>query len=65
MPFTELWQAAIVAGLILSIAFCFGLLAKRSGRNPLLWGMLSVLSPVNLIILGYWACTRRLPFDRA
>jgi hypothetical protein len=48
-------------GLILSIivfcyiAVCFGKIAARYGKNPILYGILSVISPINLIILGYWA----------
>ena len=60
----EPWQIAILISVIVYIGLCFGLVAKRHGRNPLLWGVLSVLSPFNLIILGYWALTRRLPFPK-
>ena len=58
----ELWQIAIVVGIILYLAVCFGTIARRNGRNPVIWGILSVLSPVNIIVLGYWALTGRLPF---
>lgn len=45
---------AILIVLILYIAVCFGKIAAKNGRNPILWGILSVISPINLIILGYW-----------
>jgi hypothetical protein len=61
----EPWQVAILLAVIVYVGACFGLLARRHGRNPILWGALSILSPVNLVILGYWAVTRRLPFGRA
>jgi len=41
--------------LIVYIAVCFGRIALKNGRNPILWGILSIIAPVNLIILGYWA----------
>jgi len=25
------------------------------GKNPFLFGILSIITPINLIILGYWA----------
>jgi hypothetical protein len=37
------------------IAVCFGKIAAKHGKNPLLFGMLSIITPINLIILGYWA----------
>jgi|GEM_PF-932963 len=45
----------IIIVLILYIAVCFGRIASKNGRNPILWGILSIISPINLIILGYWA----------
>jgi hypothetical protein len=54
--------AGITLG-ILYLAVCFGAIAKRTGRNPFLWGVVSVVSPVNAAVLGYWAWTGRLPFD--
>ena len=45
----------IVFVIILYIAVCFGRIASKNGRNPILWGILSVITPLNLIILGYWA----------
>jgi len=37
------------------IAVCFARIASKHGKNPFLYGILSVISPINLIILGYWA----------
>jgi hypothetical protein len=37
------------------IAVCFGKIAGKYGKNPILFGILSIISPINLIILGYWA----------
>ena len=45
----------IVFVIILYIAVCFGRIASKNGRNPILWGILSIVTPINLIILGYWA----------
>ena len=59
------WAIILMGFSVAYIAVCFGVVAKHSGRNPWLWGVLSVISPINLIILGYWAVTRRLPFSRA
>ncbi|MCX5817241.1 MAG: hypothetical protein NTX75_13555 [Proteobacteria bacterium] len=45
----------VIIVLILYIAICFGRIASKNGRNPILWGILSIVTPINLIILGYWA----------
>lgn len=45
----------LISILIVYIAVCFGKIAAKHGKNPLLYGILSVISPVNLLILGYWA----------
>lgn len=45
----------LVAVLLLYIAVCFGKIAAKHGKNPILYGILSVVSPLNLVILGYWA----------
>jgi len=37
------------------VAVCFGKIAAKYGKNPLLFGILSIITPINLIILGYWA----------
>ena len=51
----EEWGAILISLLAVYIAVCFGKIAAKHGRNPLLYGLLSLISPVNLIILGYWA----------
>lgn len=48
----------LIAVLILYVAVCFGKIAAKHGKNPILFGVLSVLSPVNLIILGVWAFSK-------
>jgi hypothetical protein len=57
----EPWQLAILLGVIAYIAVCFGLVARRHGRNPWLWAAVAVVSPINLIVLGYWAAVGHLP----
>ncbi len=49
------WELGLTAALLLYIAVCFGKLAARNGKNPYLYGLLSIVSPINLIILGIWA----------
>ena len=56
--------ARAFAVLVAYVGVCFGLVARRHGRNPILWGLLSIVSPVNLALLGYWAATGRLPSRR-
>ena len=51
------WEFALTAALLLYIAVCFGKIAARNGKNPFLYGLLSIISPINLIILGIWAFT--------
>jgi len=41
--------------ILVYVAVCFGKIAAKYGKNPLLFGILSVITPINLIILGY--CT--------
>ena len=41
--------------LILYVAICFGRIASKNGRNPIIWAILSIITPINLIILTYWA----------
>ena len=41
--------------ILIYIAVCFGKIAAKYGKNPLLFGILSIITPINLIILGYWA----------
>ncbi len=51
MPFHYI----VIIILIIYIAICFGKIASKYGKNPILWGILSIITPINLIILGYWA----------
>ena len=46
---------SVVAIVLVYVAVCFGKIAAKHGKNPILYGVLSIISPVNLIILGYWA----------
>jgi hypothetical protein len=50
---SSLWT--LITVLVVYVAVCFGRIAARHGRNPWLYGVLSVVSPVNLVILGVWA----------
>ncbi len=45
----------VVAIIMVYIAVCFGKIAAKHGKNPIIYGILSIISPINLIILGYWA----------
>ncbi len=45
----------IYAGVIIYVGFCAGLIAQKHGKNPLLYGLIAVISPLNLIMLGWWA----------
>ena len=46
----------VLTAIILAyVAVCFGKIAAKHGRNPVLYGVLSIISPVNLAILGCWA----------
>jgi len=45
----------VVSLVIVYVAVCFGKIAAKHGKSPVLYGILSIISPVNLIILGYWA----------
>jgi hypothetical protein len=49
---------AAIGCLIVYVAVCFGKIAGKRGNNPILYGLLSVISPVNLIILGIWAFSK-------
>lgn len=44
--------------LLLYVGVCFGLIARKHGKNPWLYGLLSVISPLNLILLGWLAFSR-------
>ena len=45
----------MMAIVFIYIAVCFGKIAAKHGKNPILFGIISIISPINLIILGYWA----------
>jgi hypothetical protein len=45
--------------VVVYVAVCFGKIAARHGKNPILYGILSVISPINLIILGFWAFSKK------
>ena len=45
----------IVTAIVIYIAVCFGKIAAKHGKNPVIYGILSIISPINLILLGYWA----------
>ena len=47
-----------VSLITIFIAICFGRIAAKHGKNPILYGVLSVISPINLIILGVWAFSK-------
>jgi len=47
------WIITVIACIY--IAVCFSKIAGKYGKNPILFGILSIISPINLIILGYWA----------
>jgi hypothetical protein len=49
----------VMTAIILAyVAVCFGRIAAKHGRNPVLYGVLSIVSPVNLVILGWWAFSK-------
>ncbi len=45
----------VMALILIYVAVCFGKIAAKHGKNPVLYGVLSIISPANLAILGYWA----------
>ena len=51
-------QWMYVVCLVIYVAVCFGRIAAKHGKNPILYGILSVISPINLIILGVWAFSK-------
>jgi hypothetical protein len=51
----ETYGWIILVLVLVYVAFCFGRIAAKHGKNPILYGILSVISPINLILLGYWA----------
>ena len=45
----------LFAALMVYVGLCFGRIAAKHGKNPLLYGIAALISPINLIILGIWA----------
>ena len=41
--------------ILVYVAVCFGKIAATHGKNRFLFGIFSIITPINLIILGYWA----------
>ena len=54
----EIFGGIVIACIILYVAVCFGKIAAKHGKNPVLYGLLSVVSPINLILLGCWAFSK-------
>ncbi len=46
---------AVVVAFVIYTGLCAGLIAQKHGKNPVLYGLGAVISPINLIILGVWA----------
>ncbi len=44
--------------LLIYIGVCGALIAKKTGRSPVLYFLLSIFAPLNLIVLGYLAFTK-------
>lgn len=40
---------------VVYVGLCAGMIAAKHGKNPVLYGLGAVISPINLIILGIWA----------
>ncbi|MDP8263234.1 MAG: hypothetical protein P9M13_08025 [Candidatus Ancaeobacter aquaticus] len=51
----EFLQGVLITVITIYIGVCFGKIAEKNGRNPILYGILSLITPVNLFLLGYWA----------
>ena len=52
---TEQMNAYVLAAVLVYIGICAGLIAQKHGKNPLLYGLMAVIAPFNLIVLGMWA----------
>ncbi|MFC1671837.1 hypothetical protein ACFL01_01750 [Planctomycetota bacterium] len=48
----------LIIAIIGYVAVCGGRIAAKCGKNPVMYGILSVISPVNLILLGYLAFSK-------
>ncbi|MCX6021368.1 MAG: hypothetical protein NTZ05_06505 [Chloroflexi bacterium] len=55
------WGPLGLGLLVLYVAVCFGKIAGKHGKSPVKYGILSILSPINLIILGVWAFKKDKP----
>ncbi len=51
----ETWGIPLAVAIAGYVAVCFGFIARKQGRNPILCGVLSIITPINLVILGFWA----------
>lgn len=51
------WTLLVLA--LLYWAICLGRIAGKLGHNPWLFGVLALISPLNLLALGYLAFSRR------
>lgn len=51
IPTDQRW---IIFVMLIYVGICFGLIAQKHGKSPL-YGLLALISPINLIILGIWA----------
>lgn len=47
--------AYLAAAYIVYVGLCAGLIAAKHGKNPVLYGLMAVITPLNLIVLGIWA----------
>lgn len=45
----------LYAGVIIYVGLCAGLIAQKHGKNPIIYGLIAVVSPFNLVLLGIWA----------
>jgi high-affinity Fe2+/Pb2+ permease len=50
-----LLEPVLGAAVVIYVAVCFGAIAAKHGKNPILYGFFAVFFPVNLFVLGYWA----------
>jgi len=41
------------------LPYGFGRITAKHGKNPILYGLLSVISLINLIILGIWVFSEK------
>lgn len=56
MNYTAPQVPAILVGvMVVYVGLCAGMIAQKHGKNPVLYGLMAVISPLNLILLGMWA----------